>query len=308
MVNQKKNDWNGLLLFLAPYLITPIVYIISLLPFWVLYRISDFINFIIFKIIGYRKDIIHTNLKNSFPNKSKSEINEIHKKFNRFFCDLIVETIKTLTISKKTGEKRCSFDDESVKLLDQLHKDHKKIILVLGHQGNWEIAGVGMNSQCKQQLYIIYHPLSNPYLNQLIIKMRTKLGNRLIPMKDVFRKMIGDRKNDEVSAVAFIADQTPPKDNAYWTTFLNQDTPVFWGTEIIASKLNYPVVYISISQAKRGYYNMTAEMLCENPKDTSKGEISEMHTKKLEKDIIKQPEIWLWSHRRWKHKRPAENA
>ena len=289
------------------YLTLPLIYGISLLPFWFLYRISDFINFVVFKLIGYRQKIIYTNLKNSFPEKSEKELQIIQKKFNRFFCDLILETIKTLTISSKSGEKHCHFDKKSLDLLDQLHADKKKIIFVLGHFGNWEFAGYGMNAQCKQQLYIIYHPLSNPYFDKLIIKMRTRLGNRLIPMKDTFKKMIGDRNSDEINVTAFIADQTPPKGNAYWTTFLNQETPVFWGTEILASKLNYPIVYVSIKQYKRGYYQMKAEMLCENPKDTSVGEISEMHTKRLEQDIIKQPEIWLWSHRRWKHKRPTES-
>ena len=288
------------------YILLPFIYLISYLPFWLLYALSDFLNFILFTLLGYRKEVIGMNLKKSFPNKSEAEINAIHKKFNRFFCDLILETIKTLTISKKQALKHCSFNDESLKLLNQLHADKKKVILVLGHFGNWEYAGAAMSAQAKQQLYVIYHPLSNTYFNQLIIKMRTRSGTKLITMKDTFRTMISLRKSDEINATAFIADQTPPKDNAYWTTFLNQDTPVFWGTEIIASKLNYPIVYISISQQKRGYYQMTAEILHDNPKNTIEGEISELHTKRLEQDIIKQPEIWLWSHRRWKHQRPTE--
>lgn len=288
------------------YIFIPLIYLISILPFWLLYIVSDILNFIIFSIFGYRKEVISTNLKNSFPDKSTEEIKTIHKKFNRFICDLTLETIKTLTMSNKQAKKRCSFDEASLKLLNQLHADKKKVIFVLGHFGNWEIAGAGMSAQAKQQLYVIYHPLSNTYFDRLIIKMRTRSGTKLISMKDTFRTMISLRKSDEISATAFIADQTPSKDNAYWTTFLNQDTPVFWGPEVIASKLNYPIVYISLKQEKRGYYKMTAEVLVENPKDTTKGEITELHTKRLEKDIIKQPEIWLWSHRRWKHKRPVD--
>lgn len=283
------------------YISLPFIYLISFLPFWVIYRVSDFINFVLFTMIGYRQEVIKNNLKNSFPQKSDEEIKIIQKKFNRFFCDLALETFKSLTISKKEALKRCKFKD--TKLLDELYSQKKKVIFVLGHYGNWELGGAGMSAQCEQQLYVIYHPLTNKYFNQLIIKMRTRLGTKLITMNDTFRKMISLRNSEEISATAFIADQTPSPKNAYWTTFLNQDTPVFWGTELIASKLNYPIVYIKVDQVKRGYYEMTAEMLCENPKETSKGEISELHTKRLEKDIIEKPELWLWSHKRWKHKR-----
>jgi Kdo2-lipid IVA lauroyltransferase/acyltransferase len=284
------------------YITLPLIYLISILPFWILYGISDFINFILFTIVGYRKEVIVTNLKKSFPEKSDVEINIIHKKFNRFFCDLIVETIKTLTISEKEATKRCRFKD--LTLLDQLYKEKKKVIFVLGHYGNWELGGAAMSCLSKYQLYVIYRPLSNPYFDQLIIKMRTHLGTKLLPMKDTFKKMVSLRNSEEISATAFIADQAPTPENSYWTNFLNQETAVFWGTEIIASKLNYPIVYITISQQKRGYYEMNVEMLCENPATTKKGELSEMHTKRLEQDISKQPELWLWSHKRWKHRKP----
>ena len=172
----------------------------------------------------------------------------------------------------------------------------------MGHFGNWEWGGNAFSLSCKQPLYVIYHPLTNKQYDRLIYKMRTRFGARLIAMNDTFREMVSRRK--EVTATAFIADQTPAPENAYWTTFLNQDTPVFWGTERIARKLNFPIVYVSIARKNRGKYELDAEMLCENPAATSDGEISELHTRRLEKDIRKQPEIWLWSHRRWKHSRP----
>jgi len=284
------------------YIALPFIYGISLLPFWILYGISDFLNLVLFKIIGYRKKVILSNLEKSFPDKTKQEIDNIHKGFNTFFCDMMVETIKTLTISKNEAVKRCHFTDTT--LLDKLYAEKKKVIFVLGHYGNWELGGVGMSCQHDYQLYVIYKPLSNKLFNDLIIKMRTRLGTKLFTMNDTFRGMVSLRNSDETSATAFIADQAASPENSYWTTFLNQDTAVFWGTEIIASKLNYPIVYINIDRVKRGYYEMTAEMLCENPADTKKGEISEMHTKKLEEEIIKKPEIWLWSHKRWKQIRP----
>ncbi len=284
------------------YISLPLIYLLSILPFWLLYRISDFINFILFTLIGYRKEVIITNLKKSFPEKSVQEIKKIQKDFHRFFCDLIVETIKTLTITKKEAAKRCRLKD--ITLLNKLYDEKKKVIFVLGHYGNWELGGAAMSSMSNYQLYVIYRPLSNRYFDQLIIKMRTHLGTKLISMNDTFKKMVSLRNSDEISATAFIADQAPTPENSYWTTFLNQETAVFWGTEIIASKLDYPIVYITISQQKRGYYEMATELLCENPAVTKKGEISEKHTKRLEQDIIKQPELWLWSHKRWKHRKP----
>jgi KDO2-lipid IV(A) lauroyltransferase len=174
----------------------------------------------------------------------------------------------------------------------------------MGHYGNWELGGAG-SSQHPYQLYVIYRPLSNKLFNDLIIKMRTRLGTKLIPMKETFRQLIATKDDGELSVTAFIADQTASPENSYWTTFLNQDTAVFWGTEVLAAKLNYPVVFLSIDRVKRGYYVMDTELLCENPADTEKGEISEMHTRKLEEIIRNKPELWLWSHRRWKHKKPA---
>ncbi len=131
--------------------------------------------------------------------------------------------------------------------------------------------------------------------------MRTRLGNKLYAMNDALRGMLRDR--DKVTATAFIADQTPSPEGAYWTTFLHQDTPVFKGTEKLATKLNYPVLYVSVFRPKRGTYTIELELLTDNPKSCQENDISEMHTRRLQKDILLQPEIWLWTHKRWKHKR-----
>lgn len=200
--------------------------------------------------------------------------------------------------------KHCSFSPEAKALFDQLAADKKSIILAMGHQGNWEWAGNSFSLVCNQQLYVIYHPLSNKYFNGLIYRMRTRFSTKLIAMRDTYKDMVANKA--EVNATAFIADQTPAPGNAYWTTFMNQDTPVFQGTEKIARKLNFPVVYAQVKKVKRGYYQIFAEMLVANPATTQDGEISELYTRRLEKDIIDQPETWLWSHRRWKHKKPAK--
>jgi len=256
---------------------------------------------LLYYVIGYRKKVVMENLRNSFPDKSEKEIKRICKDFYHYLCDLFLETFKTLTISKTTMLKHFYFAPGAQEVFDKLANEKKSVVLVMGHLGNWEWAGNTFSLLCKHQLYVIYHPLSNKYFNKLIYDMRTRFGTGLIAMRETFREMVV--KRNEVSATAFIADQTPSPEGAYWTTFLNQDTPVFTGTERIAKKMEYPIVYACIKRVKRGYYQIEAEVLCMNPKETKDGEISEMHTRRLEKDIIAQPEVWLWSHRRWKHKR-----
>jgi len=283
------------------YILLPFIYIISILPFWLLYSVSDFLYFVIYFLAGYRKKVVLQNLRNSFPEKSDKEIDETCKKFYVFFCDWIVEMIKSITISKKEAIKRCHFTDTT--LFEKFYQEKKKVIFVMGHHGNFELAGAEVSFNTEFQLYVIYKPLANKYFNNLINKKRVRFGTKIMPMNETFKTMVSLMNSEEISATVFIADQTPAPENAYWTIFLNQETPIFWGTEIIASKLNYPVVFISLKQIKRGYYEMTPELLCENPKDTQKGEISEMYTKRLEQMIKEQPEIWLWSHKRWKHKK-----
>jgi KDO2-lipid IV(A) lauroyltransferase len=284
------------------YLTLPFLYLISALPFRVLYAFSWFVYIILYYVAGYRKTIIRNNLRNSFPKKSDAEINALMKKFYRYFCDLFIETFKTLTISQKKMIARCQLSPQSFQLFEKYANENKSLIIVMGHFGNWEWAGNTFSLLCKHQLYVIYHPLRNTYFNNLIIKMRTRFGTKLIPMRDTFKEMIKNR--NELNVTAFIADQTPAPENAYWTTFLNQDTPVFRGTGKIAQKISYPIIYVSVKLTSRGKYMIHAETLCENPAALTEDEISEIHTRRLERDIIEQPEIWLWSHRRWKHKRP----
>ena len=285
------------------YTSLPFIFFVSLLSFPLLYLVSDFFFFIICRIIGYRKKVVRRNLKNSFPEKSDAEISQLTKDFYRYLCDLFLETFKTLTISKNEAVKHFQLTSETISLFNKYYEQRRSIIIVMGHSGNWEWAGNTFSILCKNQLYVIYHPLMNPHFNKLIYRMRTRFGTQLIEMKNTFKDMV--KSKNIVSATAFIADQTPAPESAYWTKFMNQDTPVFTGTEKIARKLNYPVVFVSVNRIKRGYYIANAETLFENPALTAVGEISEAHIKRLEQEIIKQPEIWLWSHKRWKHKRPV---
>ncbi len=286
---------------LGYYISLPFIYGISLLPFPLLYLLSDVMYLVVYRLLGYRRKVVLTNLRNSFPEKSEADIRAIAARFYAWFCDLTLETLKTLTISPEEVRKRVSF--EGIDILRKYAQEHRSIILVLGHYGNWELAGARYSQEKDiPQLYVIYHPLANTHFDRLMYHMRTRHGTKLYPMRETSKLMMRDR--DLLTATAFIADQTPSPQRAYWTTFLGQDTPVFLGTEALARKLDQPVVYICISRPKRGYYQMKMETLVSDPQQTSEGEITVIHTKRLEADIRKYPELWLWTHRRWKHQRP----
>ncbi len=284
------------------YIALPLIYGISLLPFPLLYLLSDFFYLVIYGILGYRKQVVLTNLRNSFPEKSETEIRAIASKFYAWFCDLTLETLKTLTVSPEAVRKRVEF--VGIDLLRKYAKEDQSIILVLGHYGNWELAGARYSQEKDiPQLYVIYHPLANAHFDKLMHHMRVRHGTKLYKMREASKDMLRDKHL--LTATAFIADQTPSPGRAYWMTFLGQETPVFLGTEALARKLDKPVVYICITRPKRGYYRMEMETLVADPKATREGEITEIHTRRLEADIRKYPELWLWTHRRWKHRRPS---
>jgi Kdo2-lipid IVA lauroyltransferase/acyltransferase len=281
------------------YLAYPLIYLIASLPFRLLYKVSDFIYYIIM-LTGYRKEVVKKNLINSFPEKSPEEIHQLYRTFFQYLCDLIVETLKTLKMTEEEARSRCTF--QNTPWLEELYRENQSILIVMGHYGNWEWAGPSFTLNTNYQLVVIYRPLTNKYFEKMMVGMRTKFGTRITPVNQTLRDMVANRK--QVTATAFVADQTATPENAYWTTFLNQDTAVFTGPEKLAKKFNYPVVYMHVKRLKRGFYEVVPELMFSQPKDTADDEISETFTKRIERDIVSDPSIWLWSHRRWKHVRP----
>jgi KDO2-lipid IV(A) lauroyltransferase len=284
----------------AFYLVYPILYAIASLPFWALYKLSDLLYYL-FLLSGYRRNVVLENLRNSFPEKSEKEIKALSKAYFSYLCDLTLETLKTIRMTEQEAKERCAY--QKADWIDHMYAEKKSLVIVLGHYGNWEWAGPSFALSTKYPLNVIYRPLSNPYFEKMMTKARTKFGTRITPVNQTLREMVASRNN--VTATAFIADQAAVTAHSYWTTFLHQDTSVFNGPEKIALKFDYPVVYMGIKRIKRGYYELTPELLFANPASTSEGEILEKFTRHLEKDIISDPVIWLWSHRRWKHKRPV---
>jgi Kdo2-lipid IVA lauroyltransferase/acyltransferase len=285
--------------------VIPLLYFISILPFWLLYRISDLFFVLVYHIIGYRKKVVTHNLINSFPEKTPTEIAKIRRQFYLHFCDVIFETIKLLSISKTTFIKRCSMDEEAKANFERFINKNQSIIGIMGHCGNWEWGAISHQIYFSRMITGVYHPLSNKNFDKFMLNLRGRFGGDITAMNHLYKRLITLRQQNTSTTVGLIADQTPAPESAYWTTFLNQETPVFNGPEKLAKKFSYPVVYLSVKKIKRGYYKLETTLLTEKPQDLAEGEISEKHTRLLEKNICEQPHSWLWSHRRWKHKKPA---
>ncbi|MCH8904364.1 MAG: lysophospholipid acyltransferase family protein [Bacteroidetes bacterium] len=277
-------------------------YPISVLPFRVLYVLSDILYFNITYIFRYRRKVILQNLANAFPDMSDGERKVIMKKYYKNLSDVTLENVKMLTISRSEVLKRCKIVNQS--MFDSYEKDGKSIIAVSSHYCNWELGGFSIALNANHQLLAAYLPLSNKYFDNLVNKMRKKFGAILVEPERIARAMVEHKENLTISV--YIADQAPlHSDQAYWTTFLNQDTPVFTGPEKIAKLVDSPVVYLYMQRIKRGYYTIEVIAINDKPRETEENETTEKQLRVLENIIKERPENWLWSHKRWKRKRTA---
>ena len=272
---------------------------LSLLPYPLLYLLSDIIFLIMYRVIGYRKEVVFTNLKNSFPNKSKQELKKIMSDFYRHLCDIIMESVKGFTISEKQLRKRLII--KNPEFSNYFADKGQSIIFVGGHYNNWEICAQAFAMYSNHKCIGIYKPLSNAFINEKIYTSRSKYGMHLISMKQTKKSF---EEGVQAKAIVFGSDQNPanPK-RAHWVQFLNQDTGVLFGVERYAKEYDWPVVFVSISKVKRGHYEVEYSLITDSPTEQPHGKITEDFTKRLEQDIINQPQYWLWSHKRWKHKR-----
>jgi len=249
-------------------------------------------------VLSYRKKIIDENLRKSFPDKSSEELVKIRNAFYKNFCDVVVESIKLVSISKEELIKRCRW--VNVEVLDNYFSDKQSLIAVGGHYCNWEMGGLALSVVAKHKTLGVYKPLTDKSWDAYFTGFRSRFGMELVPMNSIVRKLASCK--NEVTLTTLIADQTPAKEDiVYRTTFLNQHTPVFLGPEKMAKLTGYPVVYFSIQRIKRGYYSVLVEIITQNPKDEPEFAITKKHLQILERDIKSNPANWLWSHRRWKY-------
>ena len=275
----------------------------SLLPYWFLYILSDITYFFLYFIFGYRKKVVRINLKNSFPEKNESELRSIEKKFYRHLSDTFVESLKMFSISEKQAIERLEISNPE--LCNKYFAEGRNLVIIGTHYNNWEMYVLRCAVLHDHDLMAFYTPLTDKFLNKKLNQSRSKFGLKMKSKKDY--KKVFETNAGKPFGIIFALDQSPSKDSGIWTTFLNQETSIPYGAEKLAIERNLPVVYGKLDKKKRGHYIVTYVLVEENPKEKEKGYISVQSTKELEKQILEHPEYWLWSHRRWKHKRP-ENA
>ncbi len=279
-------------------------FLFSLIPFRVVYMISDMAYLVVYHLVRYRRAIVYRNLKNSFPEKTEAEIAEVTRKFYHHFCDVMLESIKVYTMPDKEVVKRYLMKDSAE--LDRFAEDGRPGICVAGHYNNWEWGGIASESQIRHRGIGFYKPLSNHYIDAFVAKNRARGRNRVASIEQTHQTF--KQYEDYPSLFLMIADQSPPQPRmVHWVTFMNQETAVLTGPERYARMFDYPVFYAHVVKLKRGYYDLQFILLCEHPKDAKAGEITAKYMNALETQIRENPAYYLWSHRRWKHKRPAGN-
>ncbi len=280
-------------------------WLLAQLPSRVIYIMSDLVTPFLYYVTKYRRKVVRLNLINSFPNKTLKEIVAIEKKFYKHFTDLFFENIIITHASKNRVLKMCRYVNPEI--LEPFYQQQKSIVLALGHYGNWELMSL-IAEHVKYVSLGIYKPLVDKRFERMINNSRKRFGGIPVSMQDAYRTTISRIKNGELVLVGLIADQTPAScEIRYWTQFLNQDTPVFLGIEKISEKLDCPVFFSQMDKVARGRYEVTFSILCAEPKKFKPFEITNMHVRALENQIKARPEYWLWSHRRWKHKRTKAN-
>ncbi|MFN8253395.1 MAG: lipid A biosynthesis acyltransferase [Ferruginibacter sp.] len=278
------------------YIIYPLLYLVSLLPFFILYGISDFIAFLLYHVIGYRKKIVLGNLAIAFPGKTDQERRAIAKKFYRYFTDTFIETIKFISISKKQLQKRStgSFD-----IINNLIDKGYSINLMAGHQFNWEYANLLYALNLKIPFVGVYMPIKNKALNKIFFDFRNRYGTILISATDFKNKMHDVFKSQYILALA--ADQNPgAAASGYWMNFFGRPTPFVTGPEKGAVRNNAAVVYVGFKKISRGHYHFDVTLLAEQSKGLPVGELTRRYRDILEKTIRQDPANYLWSHRRFK--------
>jgi KDO2-lipid IV(A) lauroyltransferase len=285
------------------YLFYIFVWVITYLPLRVLYVLSDLAYLIVYYVIRYRRKVVWDNLSNSFPQKTPQEILLIERKFYRNFCDVFIETLYVTHCSNEEIMRRMKVLNIDLAIRD--YDNGKSPMLMTAHYGNWEWASSASLWLPKDKpVYSVYKKLSNTNFNQFMCDLRKKFSGQILEKNDLLRKMITLKQDGQVAMFGMIADQTPTRVNIhYWTRFLNQDTPVLTGTEVLARKFDYPVYFGKITRIKRGYYVSELIPIATSPKLTQDFEITEAYIRLLEQQILEAPEYWLWTHKRWKHKK-----
>lgn len=280
-------------------LIYPILWIISILPFPIFYLFSDFVCFLTYRVIGYRKKVVRNNIKLALPHLSEKERLAIERKFYSHMCDMFLEMIKTITISQKEIEKRFTFSNMEVYY--EMEKKNKSIALMCAHYASYEWV-VSMNYYTNFKGFGIYKKLANPHFDKLVKRIRSKFKAHLITTKETIPTIAKNHQNNVLSLYGFASDQSPKANAAYhWAPFMGHVVPVHTGAEMLAKRFDMNVIFLKTKKIKRGYYQASFEILSEDAKSVPNYEITDKFLKLVEQQIYEAPEFYLWTHKRWKH-------
>jgi len=283
------------------WLVYPILWLISILPFRIFYMVSDMVFVLVYHIIGYRKKTVRENLELVFPEKSESEIKKIQKKFYSHMCDMFLEMIKSISISEKQIEKRFTFTN--VEYLRKLESLDKSLVVMLGHYASYEWINALQLYGLKYRTYGIYKKIKNKQFDNLAKRIRGRFGGTLITTNKTTEVILTNKEKGILGNYAMIADQSPKLGRAkIWIDFMGIKVPVFDGSDRLARKMDMAVVYLHVEKVGRGYYQATLKPITEDAPNEPQHAITKKFVGYLEEQIYKKPEYYLWTHKRWKHR------
>lgn len=286
--------------FLVYILAYPLLWLISILPFRLFYWFSDFVYFIIYKIVGYRKKVVRANLALALPHLSDTERKDIEKKFYQHMCDMFLEMIKTMSISSEEMEKR--FKVTNLELVNEYAKKGKSVILVASHYASYEWL-LTINPKIAFRGIAVYKKVANPYFDKLVRKIRSKYDTELVETRKAIPTMAQNQRDGILSMYGLASDQSPKLDRIFHSMkFMGVEVPVHTGAEMLAKKYDLSVVFVKVNKVARGYYEATFVPIADNPHDYENFDITEKYLREVEKQIYEAPEYYLWTHKRWKHR------
>ncbi|WP_291129335.1 lysophospholipid acyltransferase family protein [Flavobacterium sp. UBA7682] len=287
--------------FIVFILLYPLLWLISILPFRLLYIVSDAVYVLVYYVIRYRRKIVRQNITLALPHLSKKEQLAVEKESYRHLCDMFLEMIKTMTISEKEMDKRFTFTN--LELYQELEKEQKSIALMCAHYASYEWV-VSMNKHISFEGYAIYKKVANKHFDKLVKDIRSKFKATLITTRETIPTVEKNYKTKHLGIYGFASDQSPQLSKTHhWGTFMGIETPIHTGAEMLAKRYDMNVIFLRTKKIKRGYYQATFELMFDNPKEVPNYQISDEFLRRVEKQIYEAPEYYLWTHKRWKHKK-----
>lgn len=277
------------------------------LPLGMLYGVSDLAYLILYRLVGYRRKVVRRNLRLAFPEMTDSQLNDIEKKFYRHLCDTFIETLKLAGMSQREFDRRIEY--VNVGSVDEAIRAGRPVVLFLGHFGNWEwMQAAGAHFLSRPHAQQVYAPLHNEVMERVMLAIRSRFGSECVPMQRIVRHLIAQKREGVPTVTAFISDQRPIRPLHHWTTFMGVNTPYMCGGETIGQKIGAEYIYVELTKPRRGHYRMEFKPIRLTPDEIAEGE--NPYTRRfmclLEESIRRQPELWLWSHNRWKYTEPVD--